>query len=116
MLRSECRIERRTSHARRARGSSLTLGNEMMIPFIALLVAVAAGAVVVVLLRRVDVVLSEIYARDRARWDELGKPTGFFWRPKEPVPFWKSVGARNALVVSALLSPHELLRPTEPKA
>ena len=87
----------------------------MITPLIALFTAVALLAVIIWMLRRVDAVISDIYARNRPRWEELGSPTGFFWRPRETVPFLKSTGSRNALAVTALFSPEELLRPHSSK-
>lgn len=82
----------------------------MIAPLIALVVGLAGFGVCVFLLRKVDAVISDIYARDRIRWQELGSPTGYFWRPVEKVPFWESVRARDAISVTALLSPDELRR------
>ena len=77
--------------------------------------AVSAGVMSILLMRRVDSVIRKIYATDRNRWQELGRPTGFFWRPEEKVPFVQSVGARNAIMVSAIVSPGELYGPRKNK-
>ena len=60
--------------------------------------------------RRVDKVLREVYDTDRKLWLDLGKPTGFFWRPKERVLFFGSVAARNDVFLSALFGVEALRR------
>jgi hypothetical protein len=66
------------------------------------------GGATIILLRRVDSVIRTIYTTDKIRWQELGRPTGFFWRPKEKVSFFQSVGARNAIIISAVFAPKAL--------
>jgi hypothetical protein len=67
--------------------------------------------------RRIDTVLRTLYTLDRERWREIGKPVGYFWRPKqgEGVEFFRSTNSRNALTFSYLLSHDQFQQTTRPR-
>jgi hypothetical protein len=50
----------------------------------------------IVVLRKFDLLLYRIYDSDRERWKKLGSPTGYFWHPKEKLPFFRSTFSRDA--------------------
>ncbi len=47
--------------------------------------------------RRIDAKIRYLYEHDRARWVQLGRPIGYFWRPDEALPFFQSLYARDCL-------------------
>jgi len=45
-----------------------------------------------------DDLVEALWALDRPRWDALGRPIGFFWRPEEPkMGIFEGVAARRRL-------------------
>lgn len=47
--------------------------------------------------KRFDAAIRHIYETDHDRWRKLGRPIGYFWIPKEKVPFFRSIYARDVL-------------------
>jgi 3-oxoacyl-ACP reductase-like protein len=50
--------------------------------------------------RRFDAKIQYIYEHEYERWTALGKPMGYFWKPKEKVPFFSSFLARDSLYMN----------------
>jgi len=66
--------------------------------FISVLLAfVFFGFVTLRSFKRFDAKVRYLYEFDHEHWVKLGKPTGFFWTPKEKIPFIRSFLARDAL-------------------
>jgi hypothetical protein len=66
--------------------------------FILVLIAfVFFGFVTLRSFKRFDAKVRYLYEFEHDRWEKIGKPTGFFWRPKEKIPFLRSFIARDAL-------------------
>lgn len=74
---------------------------------IAMLFAGVFFAAIIIVMRRADSAIKDLYSTDRERWRELGSPTGYFWRPKERGPFFRSIGARDEIGYLAAFSPNE---------
>lgn len=49
-------------------------------------------------LRLWDELVEALWTEDRARWEALGRPIGYFWRPEEPkMGVLEGIGARRRL-------------------
>jgi hypothetical protein len=53
---------------------------------------------------RFDRMLRHIYESDHLRWERIGRPRGYFWQPRETVPFFGSCFARDELFFRFLCS------------
>lgn len=75
---------------------TLHVAESLLMP-VSLVLSLTLGWIGIRRLRRFDAALRHLYETDHERWKKLGGPTGFFWRPNEKVPFFRSIYARDAL-------------------
>ena len=72
----------------------------LIISFFILIILLSIWAIINLV--RFDSAIQDIYEKNYAQWCKIGKPSGFFWWPKEKVNFFASTNARNKLLFQYL--------------